>query len=96
MKQELVTDKLRKQLYTESVVVVEDEDLGKEPVAVCKFVVPWSRRAWYAFKFDGERFYGVVQNSTKRELSYFNLSELLSLRVKRVKRFKPTLLSELL
>lgn len=56
----------------------------EEKTAVVKFFVPWNNWTWYAF--EGERtedgdflFFGLV-DGFERELGYFTLSELESVR----------------
>ena len=73
----------------------------KDPKAVVKFFTPDSNWTWYAMEFDGDdTFFGLVDGMEK-ELGYFSLSEIESLRgafglpVERDQWFKPTPLSEL-
>ena len=73
----------------------------KDPEAIVKFFTPDGNFTWYAMEFDGEDlFFGFVDGYEK-ELGYFSLKELSSLRgafnlpVERDMYFKPTKLSEL-
>lgn len=55
----------------------EDE---KDPVAQVKYFTPWSNWTWYATEYDGDdRFFGLVYGF-ERELGYFSLKELMSMR----------------
>ena len=52
----------------------------KDPKAVVKFFTPDSSWTWYATEFDGtDLFFGIV-DGFERELGYFSLKELLSIR----------------
>ena len=73
----------------------------EEPKAIAKFFTPDSNWTWYASEFDGvDTFFGLVDGFEK-ELGYFSLKELESLRgafglpVERDLWFEPTPLSEL-
>lgn len=73
----------------------------KDPMVQCKFFTPDANWTWYAVEFDGkDSFFGLV-DGLERELGYFNLSELetvrghLGLPVERDRYFKPCRLSEL-
>lgn len=77
------------------------QDGKPDAVAYVKFFTPDSNWTWYASEFDGkDTFFGVVDGFDK-ELGYFSLSELESVRgglglpVERDRWFKPTKLSEL-
>jgi len=49
-------------------------------IAHVKFFCPWNHWTWYAFEFDGkDTFFGLVDGHEK-ELGYFSLNELESLR----------------
>jgi hypothetical protein len=49
-------------------------------VVVVKFFTPWTNWTWYATEFDGEdRFFGLVCGH-EREMGYFSLSELESIK----------------
>ncbi len=72
-----------------------------DPVAVVKFFTPDANWTWYATEFDGEdTFFGLVDGFEK-ELGYFSLKELKTIKgafglpVERDMHFKPTPLSEL-
>ena len=93
---ELLTDEIRAQLpllYTTK----SDAD----PVARVKFFTPWTSWTWFATEFDGEDlFFGLVIGH-ERELGYFSLAELASIRsphgltIERDLYFAPTPLSQL-
>ena len=89
-----ILEKLPK-LYTQ-------EEKGLDAVAVVKFFTPDSNWTWYATEFDGEDlFFGLVDGFEK-ELGYFRLSELqsvkgaLGLPIERDMYFKPKSLKELM
>ncbi len=76
--------------------VENDED----PMVWCKFFTPDSSWTWYGMEFDGkDLFFGLVDGFEK-ELGYFSLSELKTIRgklglpVERDMYFKPCRLSE--
>ncbi|MEI7579144.1 MAG: DUF2958 domain-containing protein [bacterium] len=78
------------------------EEKGLDAVAVVKFFTPDSNWTWYATEFDGEDlFFGLVDGFEK-ELGYFRLSELqsvkgaLGLPIEGDRYFKPTPLKELM
>jgi DUF2958 family protein len=71
----------------------------EDPLVICKFFTPDSNWTWYASEFDGEDlFFGWVVEF-ERELGYFQLSELESVRgplglsIERDLHFLPTSLS---
>tara|TARA_Y100000310_G_scaffold186420_1_gene186580 strand:- start:1257 stop:1547 length:291 start_codon:yes stop_codon:yes gene_type:complete len=73
----------------------------KDPNAIVKFFTPDGNWTWYAMEFDGDdTFFGLVDGFEK-ELGYFSLSEIKSVRgafglpVERDQWFKPTPLSEI-
>lgn len=73
----------------------------KDPMIWCKFFTPDSSWTWYGMEFDGQDiFFGLVDGFEK-ELGYFSLSELktvrgkLGLPVERDLYFQPCRLSEL-
>ena len=72
----LLTQEIRRKLpklYTQ-------EEKGSEAVAVVKFFTPTSSWTWYATEFDGEdTFFGLV-DGLEKELGYFSLRELESVR----------------
>ena len=89
-----ILEKLPK-LYTQ-------EEKGLDAIAVVKFFTPDSNWTWYATEFDGEDlFFGLVDGFEK-ELGYFRLSELqsvkgaLGLPIERDMYFKPKTLKELM
>lgn len=72
-----------------------------DPLAVVKFFDPTGSWTWYATEFDGDdTFFGLVDGHDK-ELGYFTLSELASVKgrfglgIERDRHFKPTPLSTL-
>ena len=72
-----------------------------DPKAIAKYFTPDSNWTWYATEFDGkDTFFGLVDGFEK-ELGYFSLAELESVRgsfglpVERDLWFEPTPLSEL-
>jgi len=72
----------------------------KDPIVWCKFFTPDSSWTWYVTEFDGEdTFFGLVDGFEK-ELGYFSLRELktvrgkLGLPIERDMFFKPCRLSE--
>ena len=72
-----------------------------DPIAQVKFFDPCGSWTWYATEFDGEDlFFGLVDGFEK-ELGYFSLSELASVKgacgigIERDKWFDPTPLSKL-
>jgi hypothetical protein len=72
----LLTQEIRKKLPK----LREQEAKGGDAVVYVKFFTPWSSWTWYATEFDGEdTFFGLVDGHEK-ELGYFSLSELQSLR----------------
>lgn len=72
----LVTQEIRNklpQLYSQ-------DGKGGEAIAHTKFFTPDSNWTWYATEFDGQdTFFGLVEGHEK-ELGYFSLSELQSVR----------------
>ena len=80
----------------------EQDSKGLNAIAYVKFFTPDSNWTWYATEFDGEdTFFGLVDGSCK-ELGYFSLSELRSIRgpfglkVERDLYFEPAPLRELM
>jgi hypothetical protein len=72
----LLTESIRKQLPP----LYAQEKLGSKAVAYVKFFSPWSSWTWSATEFDGkDTFFGLVEGYFK-ELGYFSLSELQSVR----------------
>lgn len=93
---QLLTDDIRRRLP--KLYATEDD---RDPLAQVKFFTPWTNWTWYATEFDGDdRFFGLVVGH-ERELGYFSLSELQSVRgpgglkIERDLYFKPTPLSKL-
>jgi len=89
-----ILEKLPK-LYTQ-------EEKGLDAVAIVKFFTPDSNWTWYATEFDGDDlFFGLVEGFEK-EIGYFRLSELqsvkgaLGLPIERDMYFKPKTLRELM
>jgi len=89
-----ILEKLPK-LYTQ-------EEKGLDAVAIVKFFTPDSNWTWYATEFDGDDlFFGLVEGFEK-EIGYFRLSELqsvkgvLGLPIERDMYFKPKTLKELM
>jgi len=89
-----ILEKLPK-LYTQ-------EEKGLDAIAVVKFFTPDSNWTWYATEFDGDDlFFGLVDGFEK-EIGYFRLSELqsvkgaLGLPIERDMYFKPKTLKELM
>ena len=72
----LLTKALRKKLPA----LYSNEKLGMEAIAQVKFFTPDSSFTFWATEFDGEDiFFGLVDGLDK-ELGYFSLSELESVR----------------
>ena len=71
----LLTEEIRKKippLYSQENV--------KDPIVHVKFFTPWTNWTWYATEFDGkDLFFGWVVGLEK-ELGYFSLSEMESIR----------------
>jgi len=95
---ELLTKEILKKLPK----IYSQENKGLNAVAVVKFFTPDSNWTWYATEFDGEDlFFGLVDGFEK-ELGYFSLSELksvkgaLGLPIERDIYFKPKTLKELM
>ena len=93
---------LTKEVLTKLPKLYTQEEKGLEAVAVVKFFTPDSSWTWYATEFDGEDlFFGLVDGFEK-ELGYFSLSELksvkgaLGLPIERDMYFKPKTLKELM
>lgn len=72
----LLTKEVRKTLPP----LYSQETLGSKAVARVKFFTPDSSWTWWATEFDGEdTFFGLVEGH-ERELGYFSLRELESVR----------------
>ncbi|WKZ30224.1 MAG: DUF2958 domain-containing protein [Candidatus Dojkabacteria bacterium] len=94
----LLTEEVLKKLPP----LYSQEEKGLDAVAVVKFFTPDSNWTWYATEFDGEDlFFGLVDGFEK-EIGYFRLSELksvkgaLGLPIERDMYFKPKSLKELM
>lgn len=73
----LLTAEIRKRLPK----LRSQERLGLDAKIVVKFFHPFSSWTWYATEFDGEDlFFGLVHGFEK-ELGYFSLAELESVKV---------------
>ena len=58
------------------------QDKNPDPLIICKFFTPDSSWTWYVIEFDEQdTFFGLVDGFEK-ELGYFSLSELESIRGK--------------
>lgn len=93
---------LTKEILEKLPKLYSQEEKGLYAVAVVKFFTPDSNWTWYATEFDGEDlFFGLVDGFEK-ELGYFRLSELqsvkgaLGLPIERDMYFKPKTLKELI
>ena len=80
----------------------EQDSKGLNAIAYVKFFTPDSNWTWYATEFDGkDTFFGLVDGFVK-ELGYFSLSELksvrgpLGLKIERDLYFEPITLEELM
>ena len=93
---------LTKEVLRKLPKLYSQESKGLEAIAVVKFFTPDSSWTWYATEFDGkDTFFGLVDGFEK-ELGYFSLSELQSVRgklglpIERDMYFHPTKLKELM
>jgi len=93
---------LTKEILEKLPKLYSQEEKGLDAVAVIKFFTPDSNWSWYATEFDGkDLFFGLVDGFEK-ELGYFRLSELqsvkgvLGLPIERDMYFKPKTLKELM
>ena len=93
----LLTQKNRKELPE----LYNQDGKGFEAVAYVKFFDPCGSWTWYVTEFDGkDTFFGLVDGNEK-ELGYFSLSELSSIRcrfglgIERDLHFRPKKLSEI-
>lgn len=100
----LMTKQIEKQLA--KYPIYSQHSKGDEAVAICKFFNPTGSYTWYVTegekKDDGDwLFFGLVENSYGRELGYFTLKELESIKlpfgltIERDIYFVPTKLKEL-
>ena len=94
----LITEEIKKKLPK----LYEKDDEGYDAIAYVKFFTPDSNWTWYATEFDGkDTFFGLV-NGFEKELGYFSLSELesvkgpLGLKIERDMYFVPTTIKELM
>ena len=72
----LLTEELRKKLPP----LYSQDGKGGKAIAYCKFFTPDSAFTWWALEFDGDdTFFGLVDGQFK-ELGYFSLEELESVR----------------
>jgi len=75
---------------------------GLEAIAVVKFFTPDGGWTWYATEFDGKDTFFGLADGFEKELGYFSLSELQSVRgklglpIERDMYFHPTKLKELM
>ena len=97
IKLKLLTDEIKKIIPS----LRDQEKLGLSAIVYIKFFTPDSNWTWYATEFDGvDTFFGLVDGFEK-ELGYFSLSELESIRgpfglkVERDLYFKPTKLKDI-
>jgi len=97
IKLKLLTDEIKKIIPN----LRDQEELGLNAIAYAKFFTPDSNWTWYATEFDDiDTFFGLVDGFEK-ELGYFLLSELESIRgpfglkVERDLYFNPIRLKEL-
>ena len=71
---------LTKEVKTKLPALYSQEDKGGKAIAHVKYFTPDSSWTWYATEFDGEdTFFGLVEGHEK-ELGYFSLSELKSVK----------------
>lgn len=94
---QLLPDDIRKQLPP----LYSQDGKGGKAIAYARFFTPDSNWSWNITEFDGEdMFFGLVEGFEK-ELGYFSLSELqsvkgpLGLPIERDLHFKPTALEEI-
>jgi hypothetical protein len=93
----LLTDDIRRQIPP----LGSQDGKGSQAIAHVKFFTPDSSWTWYVMEFDGDdTFFGLVQGFEK-ELGYFSLSELQSVRgpwglpIERDIHWKPTALEKI-
>jgi len=93
---------LTKEIIKKLPAMRETEGQGEEAIAQVKFFTPDSNWTWYGVEYDAEQrlFYGLV-DGFDRELGYFSLDELESVRgpfglkIERDRFFDPTPLMNL-
>ena len=94
---------MTKELEAKLPPLYANEELGNDAVALVKYFTPDADWTWYATEYDpdAKQFFGLV-DGFERELGYFNLEELETLRgplglaVERDLYWKPTPLKSLL
>ncbi|GAI13029.1 unnamed protein product [marine sediment metagenome] len=98
VKMKLITKEIKNKLPK----LYEQDGKGLNSIAYIKFFTPDSNWTWYVTEFDGkDLFFGLVDGFEK-ELGYFSLSELesvrgpLGLKIERDLHFVPTTLEELM
>jgi len=73
----LLTNEIRKSLPA----LGTTDGQGDKAIVRVKFFTPTSSWTWYATEFDGQdTFFGLVDSGYCKELGYFSLSELQSVR----------------
>ena len=94
----LLNNKLKSKLPK----LYEQDSKGLDVIAYIKFFTPDAGWTWYVTEFDGEDiFFGLV-DGLEKELGYFSLTELQSvrgpfgLRIERDLYFKPVKIKELM
>ena len=94
----LLTEEIKKKLPK----LYEQDGKGYDAIAYVKFFTPDSNWTWYVTEFDGkDTFFGLVDGFEK-ELGYFSLKELqsvkgpLGLKIERDLYFKPTKIKDLM
>ena len=93
---------LTKQIQNQLPELYAQDGQGMNAIAYVKFFTPWSNWTWYATEYDPETgmFFGLV-DGLERELGYFSLNELASVRgpfglkIERDLHFQPTRLANL-
>ena len=94
---ELLTNAIRRALPP----LGATEEQGMQAVARVKFFTPDSSWTWYATEFDGKDIFFGLAIGVEKELGYFSLAELKTIRgklglpVERDRYFRPTPLEEL-
>ena len=98
IKMKLINDEIKRVLPK----LYEQDGKGLNAIVYIKFFTPDSNWTWYVMEFDGkDLFFGLVDGFEK-ELGYFSLSELqsvkgsLGLKIERDLYFKPTKLKNLI
>ena len=93
----ILTHQNRKQLPP----LYSQDSKGAEAIAYVKFFCPWNSWTWYALEFDGDNtFFGLV-DGLEKELGYFSLSELQTIRgpgglkIERDRYWQPKTLAEI-